>query len=334
MTDLAYIFKKAGKADPAVIGNALGEFLEIREAEAAKSEIALFPVLDAYNKISLYFDLPFGHPLDNLAREIAAYIDYDVPATEGCTFSGCGNGYHNKNHMLEVMVSAATLLAIHNEKDYKPALSKEDQLLFITAALAHDIGHNGKGNGMGQDRVPLLTEKHSLELIKPIMQRAYTDSGQADKFDQAFQRMTVLLYATDIGGGDKAPGRFFSELRKFQCGEIAEKPKAPLPELKALIPGQLKKHSTLLEMCCMLQDADLLTSIGLCEEWAEKQSARMAQENPACQSNGGKVNWGGEKWFHDNMAQLSSLAGRHFLANFERIKAHIAAKAAAQELAL
>lgn len=256
-----------------------------------------------YNELLEILNLPQTHPMARAGTEIARLIDTDPH------IGGHANPYHNKDHMLEVTVSCALLIALHEENEFQPTLTSHEKLILLTAALSHDIGHNGRGNGRGENRIPLLTETHSIELAKPIIAAAYGMDTPP-----AFRIFAALLGSTDIHGGELAPAKLFSATAACQRG------KAPPPFAEGPTQMQfvtiLKEYPALAEMSCLLQDADLLPSVGLTPERSEQQERALAIEMPEVHLGpDGDINWKGTASFHEKLSAPKSQAGEIFSPN-------------------
>lgn len=290
---------------PPEIGYTVGDLLKTLER---RSETHL--AQSAYTDVLAALHLPPGHPMAMAGHEIARRIDNPNDADN---FGGWGNGYHNQKHMLEVMVCAGAMIALHERSGLQPQLSDDDKLLLITAALSHDVGHNGKGNGKGAAREQFLTELHSWKLVEPIIRKAYVTQG--DDPEETLPKFKALLMATDIHGGPDSPWKYFIEAAKFHRGEIDDF-EAP-PEYKSLLLGD----PAFAELGCVLQDADILTSIAMRPEISMSQQMNFAQEDPSQLDANGGINWAGMIWFHENLASLESQVGkRDFMDNFQIIK--------------
>ena len=308
MEELQRVFKNFASDGPLQRAESLTGIFKQLEA----SQFGL--VRATYQTAIQALELPMDHPLAQAGMDIARLID-SPPGT--INYGGHGNAYHNRNHMFEVLTGTTALISLHVEKNCSPPLDVEDKLLLLTAAVAHDLDHNGKGNGMGANRKPLLTEQHSIDLAKPIIRARYSES-ETDRFEKDFARFETLIAATDIGGG-KTVAAFFEDFARYQAQHVKEPPQAPAPELEKFA-NALKRFPALPEMCLIMQDADIIPSIGLTCEWAQKQDARMASENPSTQRPDGTVNTAGTIWFYENLAKLGSQAGKEFQCNFDEIK--------------
>lgn len=309
MQELFKVFRDFADLTPARRGT---ELMGLFEHIEKRSEGFMRPAFESLLEV---LELPSEHNLAEAGKVIAELIDSQ--STEE-NYGGHGNSYHNRNHMFEVPTAMAALLKIHENGGYEPKLDEEDKLVLLISALSHDLGHNGKGNGMGKDRVPLLTENRAIELAKPVIRAFYTDDAECER---VFAKVEVIIAATDIGGGDKSPAKFFADYAKYQRGELNTAPVPPLHSLEKFVP-LLESDPKLAHMCLLMQDADLLPSIGLTPEWAERQEARLSHEFPSGPHTDEHHAYKSALWFYDNLADLKSAAGKEFLANFETIKAH------------
>lgn len=261
------------------------------------------------------------HHLARTGITLAKLIDWDVRVQGGADYGGYGNAYHNRNHMIEVTGAAALLLSIHEREKFKPEFTLLEKLLGLTAALGHDLGHDGRGNGMGEQRVPLLNETRSLKLAEPIMAESYGRYRQP-QMQEMFSLYRALITSTDIGGGADSPARVFIESAAHARGERAEPPVVDTPE-RQYFYNLIEMYPNLAELSCLLQDADLLPATSITPEWVQRQEKTLGQENPERLTVEGRVNWDSALWFQNNLAAPKSLAGKTFAANHAQIKDYV-----------
>lgn len=285
-----------------------------------------------YIELLTTLDISRDHKLSQTGIEMARLIDRDARMEGQPNYGGHGNHYHNLNHMLEVVVSAALLLQIHAREKFQPEFTRLDKLLVLTAALGHDIGHDGRGNGMGDKRVALLNETRSIKLAEPIMAAKF-GRYREKQFGEAFEVYRALITATDIGGGAESPARIFVEKAAYLRDKNSARPVIDTPE-KQYYSDLMDKYPHLAEMCCLTQDADLLPGTSVTAEWINRQEKTLGQEVSSRLRPDGSVDWQSALWFQNNLAAQKSLAGQTFAANHERTKAYVKHRAEVQKLGL
>ncbi len=283
----------------------------------------------SYLELLSTLDISRDHKLSQTGIAMARLIDQDARAQGQPNYGGHGNHYHNRNHMLEVLVSSALLLRVHERENFEPKFTRLEKLLVLTAALGHDLGHDGVGNGMGQGRVPLLNETRSIKLAEPIMAEKFGRYRQ-EQMDEAFSIYRALLVSTDIGGGPDSPARIFIETAAHLRGERAELPTVDTPE-RQYHADLMAAHPHLAEMSCILQDADLFPATCITPEWIQRQEKTLGSEVPARLNEQGDVNWNSALWFQNNLASPKSLAGKTFSPNREKTRAFVQTMADAQK---
>jgi hypothetical protein len=259
---------------------------------------------------------------------MARLIDEDARGQGQPNYGGHGNHYHNSNHMLEVLVSSALLLRVHERENFEPQFTRLEKLLVLTAALGHDLGHDGHGNGMGTERVALLNETRSVKMAEPIMAQKFGRYRQ-EQMAEAFELYRALIVSTDIGGGPDSPARIFIEQAAVLRGERSEAPTVDTPD-RQYYADLMDAHPHLAEMSCILQDADLFPATCITPEWIQRQEKTLGSEVPTRLTNEGNVNWNSALWFQNNLAAPKSLAGKTFAANREQTKAYVQSRADAQ----
>lgn len=282
-----------------------------------------------YTELLAILDISRDHKLSQTGLELARLIDQDTRGQGLANYGGHGNHYHNRNHMLEVMVSAALLLQIHEREKFQPELTRLDKLFVLTAALAHDIGHNGYGNGMGAVRVPLLNETRSIRLIEPVMVKKF-GPFRLKELDEAAEIFRALIVSTDIGGGKESPARIFIEKAAYLRGESETPPTVDTPE-RQYFSDLMDSYPHLAEMSCLLQDADLLPATSVTPEWVLRQEKTLGQEVASRQIETGEIDWPAALWFQYNLANAKSLAGNTFKPNHESTRDFVQKQADAQK---
>jgi len=178
------------------------------------------------------------------------------------------NAYHNTLHTIYVTLVAGYLAEKHNaladEGKLAGKLSLKDQLIVVTAALAHDVDHPGKGNPAND---VYKNEDQSFAIIKPLLESA----GMAR---DDIEKIHTMLRITSPDGPHaymKAVAKAHREGRIPSIKEID--PQGKYPELTSLL-----KDKELTAMAAILSDADLYTSAGAGIEANRKMSEQLSLE--------------------------------------------------------
>jgi len=178
------------------------------------------------------------------------------------------NAYHNTLHTIYVTLVAGYLAEKHNVLadggKLAGKLSPKDQLIIVTAALAHDVDHPGKGNPANDI---YKNEDQSFAVIKPLLESA----GMAR---DDIENVHIMLKTTSPDGPHaymKAVAKAHREGRIPTVVEID--PQGQYPELTPLL-----QDKELTAMAAMLSDADLYASAGAGIEANRKMSEKFSQE--------------------------------------------------------
>lgn len=173
---------------------------------------------------------------------IAQWIDHHAPKADR-------HGYHNRQHVCEVMLAAAFLGRLHG-------LPVPQLQLLLLAALVHDLDHPG------QPQRHFVAERRALVQCQPFLAGA-----QVPAADQ--QRLAALVLATEPHEG--VPHALACQAA---AGNRPVPPApAPAPELQ-----QLQQDPSLARLACLLCEADILPSVGLTPAYALSLHARLAAE--------------------------------------------------------
>jgi hypothetical protein len=212
------------------------------------------------------------------------------------------------------------LLAVHEQRGFEPTFTPFEKTLLLTAALGHDLGHDGRGNGMGENRKPLLNETRSLLLADDIIAPHYGPGRRAD-YEDDFALYRALLVSTDIGGGRDSPANIFNAVSS-RAHNNDDAPVAETLEDQYFL-DLMAAHPHLAELSAILQDADILPSTAATPEWVERQERSISQELQARQMPDGDVNWKDALWFRENLARPKSLAGETFASNRVEVNTYV-----------
>lgn len=234
-------------------------------------------MLDQYNFTKLFLDNSttgeeFGHGVYNLLQEwskkqnqpsltsilLKAGEHFGVSDEDKSLLAVAGIlgteetdlDYHNAEHNMKVSLMAIRLAAASTD------LTVHDKTKLMIAAAIHDLGHDGKGNGVGENHVPYRLEKQSFELAKPFLEKM----GMSD---DDLEDIKTMILGTDISPMDSpdAPQRRVTEGTNFP------------PELV-----RLENNPKLLKMTRMLAIADIACSSSLHPEQTDYETRNVAQE--------------------------------------------------------
>lgn len=160
------------------------------------------------------------------------------------------NPFHGNHHFREVTASMARLCAVSG------TLTKDEIFDCLIAAAAHDLDHDGKGNGPVQWRL----EQKAIDAAKVLM----TAAGMGET-EQA--RIDAMIRVTDVSG-NPSPHHIMQDLARGKDTAV------PV-EMAAL-----KADKKLLQMAAMMSDADLTPSSGTTRPFNDIVSGLLQQENP------------------------------------------------------
>jgi hypothetical protein len=185
-------------------------------------------------------------PIVRAGKAIARDVDRGVGA-------GTAHGYHNGQHLLEVMLCALYLSRL-------ASLDARRVLRVVTAALVHDFHHDGSKSAAE----PFRQESAAIAQARPYLHAA----GVEESF---FLELQALVLATEFEAGA-------TFARQCWAQHLAERPVAsPRPPLpRALQP--LCADASLAMEAVLLAEADLLPSIGLSYKHSANLQARLATE--------------------------------------------------------
>lgn len=160
--------------------------------------------------------------------------------------------FHDLIHFCEVTLSSHLLAQIL-------ALDPDAHELLVSAALCHDLGHDGTSNG----EAPFRLEQQSLELAKPYF---HAVNVSAD----AYEQLRTLILATEPETGVPFARAWFRH--HHRAGSPPDLP-IPHPELQPLMTDPM-----LTWLAVTLSEADALASAGLSAQVAYAREEQLAQE--------------------------------------------------------
>ena len=178
-------------------------------------------------------------------RQLSRAIDSGAGA-------GTGNAYHNRQHFCEVMLGASFLAQLDG-------LAAANQLELVLAAMAHDFHHDGQGNGA----TPFRLERLAVSACQPY----WVDAGVSQPQQRA---LAALILATDVRYGSTIA----QACHASHSGTTAQPEMHPdAPELALLASAP-----TLARRALVLNEADVLPSVGLGIDYALQLQNQLAQE--------------------------------------------------------
>lgn len=223
-------------------------------AQAGAEMVACFAHLEdradrlenAHTLVCRSIGLPETDPLQVAGQAIARDVDRGIGA-------GVAAGYHNGQHFLEVMLTALYLARLAR-------LDPRRTARVATAALIHDFHHDGSKG---------VTSPFRLELLATQEAQPYLRAAGVD--DDECQRLQAMVLATDPSVGAPFARACWAQ---HAAGEPAA---APTPALPPPL-GRMLLEPDLAHEAVLLAEADVLPSIGLTVEHAERLQSKLAIE--------------------------------------------------------
>jgi hypothetical protein len=230
------------------------------------------------------------------------------------------NPYHNADHLREVTVSMANLVALNVTRHEGVLLDRNELTIAIALAVGHDLGHDGATNNVpaldhagnavtGLDgkpvmvNVPFLLEDKAIAAINVAGRRAGVPEA-----DLRWMRAAILT--TDENTGYKILDAVFDpHYDPALKGELL----ALRPELAAL------GESKCLRLATMLRDADLLGSAGTSVVENDRETDRLERERGM---DAGALRGAGTEYFLGTIARGKFLSpeGRLFQDNIAYLR--------------
>lgn len=209
-----------------------------------------------------------------------------------------GYPYHSTRHHAEVAANVMVITSIARRRGEK--VRTRSRLLALTASLAHDLFYDPARTGAP----PFEQERVSAQALDAIAERCGVSIGDR-------QILSCLILATYPG--------FRGELREILAGRRCRSPlPAPL--------NSIEQRPGLADLAAILSDADLLSSVGLTEQWHDVQRRRLEQET------GCRIRAKDDATFIDLIVgnRFLSPGAQYFDNNLARIRAAISEAAAAE----
>lgn len=232
-------FAQPESLDPSQTGR---EIVTCFEALAARADRLEHGHALALQSLGVSDAAPLALAGQAVARDVDRGVGAGVPA-----------GYHNAQHFLEVMLSARYLAA-------RAGLNQTRALRVVSAALLHDFHHDGSRGAQAPFRLEML----AVERAQPYWHSARVDAAERS-------RLEALILATEPRMGVPFARSCW---RWHRAG-------GPTPPDSAGLPAPLQRllaEAELAHDAVLLAEADVLPSIGLTIEHAEKLQARLAHE--------------------------------------------------------
>lgn len=262
---------KAASGSPDDMVRVLQANYEALDEKAAKKEYggvflgilvdAVFGVID--NSDDVVKDCRRG------ALIIAEKMDIDADGTEK-------NPYHNKLHAAKVVMNVFALALMQNASaEYGPKITAGRFAELLLAAVAHDLGHDGRGNGRGAEHKPYKLEQESIDMAVDWLRKAEPEKLE-ERVIRRCQNAFELIYATDVstaGADDKQPSP------AHIMRQLYDQPRHKMPDLSGLHPNLwgIASSRERIELAALLQDGDVTASV-LTPEQSWIESRRVADE--------------------------------------------------------
>jgi hypothetical protein len=201
-----------------------------------------------------------------------------------------------------VLVSAPSSLAYHTLAHTREVVINAAWLL---AATMHDLGHDG-GRAVrgGADEPPHRLEERAFRWMRPGLRRLGVSAAILEDLH------TILLITDPVLRPD---ARRVTDHVLFG---------APYPAKAARHPvlSPIIGRPSLAQLCAIMADADVLSSVGLTVAWQDEQTRRLGEERGAPISRHERLD------FQDRIAGpgLASAAGRLLDQNWHVIRATVA----------
>lgn len=172
--------------------------------------------------------------------------------------------YHGNGHYKKVLLQAARQVATHNRISAPgERFSPRQTVLVLTAALLHDLAHDGRGNGAGDSHVPYRLEQKAADAARLFLRGAGLP-------EEDIRDVETMILCTDVTpmGDPAAPAQ---ALKRLYLGEDGG---AALPERLARLRGR----PDLVRMAMVLGTADIAVSSGLTFERGMAEASLLARE--------------------------------------------------------
>lgn len=170
--------------------------------------------------------------------------------------------YHGNGHYKKVLLLAARHIVTHNRiSPPQDRFSPHQAALVLTAALVHDLAHDGKGNGAGDTHAPFRLEQKAADIARPFLKEAGLP-------EEDIRDIETMILCTDVTpmGDPAAPAR---SLERLYRGEDTA-----LPERLTRLRGR----PDLVRMAMVLETADIALSSGLSFERGMAEAVLLAKE--------------------------------------------------------
>ena len=204
--------------------------------------------------------------------------------------------YHNRSHYLQVCQTVAYLIEAQQELRrkgnsadplLKAELSTHAILTTLTAAMAHDIGHTGRGNpkdALTQKLVRFFNEDAAASSIYPLAKGVYgtEDLGDFFKVTQTYIRYT----------DPSAPrGELVRGLAAVRNGQTPD----------AIADYYMPADNAFWAGAAVLGDADILLSAAAGRKISRESGEKLNREAKAAGLNIDFTTAGSTKFFFDNI---------------------------------
>jgi len=168
---------------------------------------------------------------------------------------GIADGFHNKDHFAQVLLSAVQLVLRNNQGNHDDiTLTPHEGGQVLLAALGHDFFYEPGGNA----GIPYRLEAISFQKLEPHLTKAgVTATDQSN--------IQAMIYGTDVSGASGA-GAFIRQAHHYHFAG-GEKPivTETLQPVQAVLTDK-----RLARMAALVSDADIFPSAGLTIEYSRQ----------------------------------------------------------------
>lgn len=241
--------------------------------ERCFAQVAQWPdrVARCYTLLADVLGLEADSPLRRAGAEIASDMDAGTGAGDALP-------YHNRQHFCEVMLAA-------NYIGLLGGLTPGERGELLLAALIHDFGHDGRGDG----DEPFRLERLALRLAQPYLARQAVPVATRE-------RIAAAVLATEVRNGLQRARAW------YRCHYLGEAPPAGAEPVEAFAIFADQPRAAL--MAVALVEADAIASVGLSRRYARLQQQRLGRE------------WGRTLGAQEQAHYLDSIFGEFLVARF------------------
>jgi len=257
-----------GKADPVQTGEKIAQVF--RDCITHQPSMGLL-----WQRATKVIGLDATSPLYKAGRFVASAMDRGHGL-------GIKDGFHNKDHFAQVLMSAAQLVLRNNQGNHDDiTLTPHEGGQVLLTALGHDFFYEPGGNGETPYRLEAISFRQ-LEYHLSMWSVAAADQSN----------IQTMIYGTDVSFASRA-GAFIRQAHHyhFADGEEPVVTETLQPVQAVLTDPRLSRKAAL------LVEADILGSAGLTVEYSREQNNKLGVEF------GRPLGAKAIIWFIDNIAE-------------------------------